>query len=75
MSAGLFITGYLASALIAGIAGSLIARAKNRYAGFWTALCFIVPPAVLVLMLLPRMRRTATTIKVESEDSDNLDTL
>ncbi|MGH1418447.1 MAG: hypothetical protein ACRBCJ_06285 [Hyphomicrobiaceae bacterium] len=40
------------SFLSAVIAGYLCAR-KNRDYSYWMAWCFIVPPAVLVLLMLP----------------------
>ncbi len=72
MSSGSLITIYLVSALIAGIAGAIIAQAKNRNAGFWTMAPFLFPPVLLALLLLPR-RKTAPYKAQRSEDSDNLD--
>lgn len=40
----------LASAIIAG----LLAGVKNRDYSSWIAWCFVLPPLVLVLLLLPR---------------------
>jgi hypothetical protein len=73
VSAGLDITVYLTMALIGGIAGAVIANAKNRHAGFWMVLCLLLPPAVLVLLLLPRSKRVRP-VRQYNEDSDNLDT-
>lgn len=74
VSAGLDITVYLVLALIGGIAGATIASAKNRHAGFWMVLCFLVPPAILLLLLLPRLKRPRAPVRRYNEDSDNLDT-
>ena len=74
MSSGLDITVYLVFALIGGIVGATISRAKHRYTGFWMAICFLVPPAVFILLLLPSVQRTASPARRRnSDDSDNLD--
>jgi hypothetical protein len=74
VSSGWEITVYLIAALIAGIAAANIARAKRRYAGFWTALCFLLPPAILILLLLPAARTTEAPAKANNgDDSDSLD--
>jgi hypothetical protein len=72
MSSGSLITAYLVTALIAGIAGAIIAQAKNRHAGFWTMAPFLFPPMLLALLLLPRSKRVRFKVN-RSEDSDNLD--
>jgi hypothetical protein len=74
VSAGLDITVYLVLALIGGIAGAVIANAKNRHAGFWMVLCLLLPPAVLPLLLLPQVKRARAPLRRYNEDSDNLDT-
>jgi hypothetical protein len=43
-----------AIALAAAIAGGILAGARNRDHSAWAAWCFIFPPALLVLLLLPR---------------------
>jgi membrane protein implicated in regulation of membrane protease activity len=42
--------------LFFGILGAVFASVKNRDASFWTALCFLVPPALIVLLLLPKYK-------------------
>ena len=74
MSAGLDITVYLVLALIGGIAGATIASAKNRHIGFWMVLCLLLPPAILPLLLFPRLKRERVAVRRYNEDSDNLDT-
>lgn len=72
MQAGLLITIYLMSSLIAGtIAGSVSAR-KRRHHGFWTTGAFLFPPLLLVLLILPR--GTYRVPHREEEWDDNLDT-
>lgn len=44
----------LAAAAIAGI----LAGVKNRDYSFWMAWCFLVPPLVIMLALLPRLSGT-----------------
>ena len=41
-------------AVVSGIVGGLLAGAKNRDYSSWIAWCFVLPPLVFVLLLLPR---------------------
>jgi hypothetical protein len=41
-------------ALASGIAGGIFAGIKNRDLSAWIAWCFLLPPLVLVLLILPR---------------------
>ncbi|WP_072376194.1 hypothetical protein [Hyphomicrobium sp. NDB2Meth4] len=41
-------------ALASGIAGGLLAGVKNRDYSAWIAWCFILPPLVLVLLVVPK---------------------
>jgi hypothetical protein len=78
MSSGLEITIYLVAAVIAAIAGTIVARAKRRDTGFWMVACLLLPPLILVLILLPKRRRVAAARKGPADDSldaDNLDNL
>jgi hypothetical protein len=43
-------------ATLSAIASGFIAAWKNRNASTWAAWAFLVPPALLVLLLLPRNR-------------------
>jgi len=43
-------------ALAAAIAGGLLAGVKNRDYSFWIAWCFLLPPLVFVLLLMPRFQ-------------------
>ena len=40
--------------IVSGILGALLASMKNRLPNFWGALCFLLPPALLVLLILPK---------------------
>jgi hypothetical protein len=41
-------------AIIAGAAGGIIAGIKNRDYSAWIAWCFVLPPLVLILLLVPK---------------------
>jgi hypothetical protein len=56
METGQLITVYLAAALVSGLAATMVARAKNRHSGYWMLVCFLVPPLILLLLVLPRGR-------------------
>lgn len=56
MQPGLEITIYLASALVAGVVAAATAPNKRRHPGYWMIFSFLLPPAVLLLLLLPRGR-------------------
>jgi hypothetical protein len=42
-------------ALGAATLGGILAGIKNRDYSFWIAWCFVLPPLVLFLLLLPRL--------------------
>ncbi len=46
------------SALAAAAIGGILAGVKNRDYSFWMAWCFLVPPLVIMLALLPRLSGT-----------------
>jgi membrane protein DedA with SNARE-associated domain len=41
-------------ALAAGALGGVLAGVKNRDLSSWIAWCFVLPPLVFILLLLPR---------------------
>jgi membrane protein DedA with SNARE-associated domain len=41
-------------AVASGIVGGLLAGVKNRDYSSWIAWCFVLPPLIFVLLLLPR---------------------
>ena len=43
-----------AVAIAAMIAAAVLASQKNRNRSYWMAWCFVLPPLVLILLLLPR---------------------
>lgn len=74
MPAGLAITIYLATALVAGTIGGAVAPRKRRHAGFWTTATFLFPPMLLILLFLPRGRAVPHRGE-EDWDPDSLDRL
>lgn len=47
---------WAAVAIVAAVASGFIAAWKNRNPSTWAAWGFVLPPALLVLLLLPRNR-------------------
>lgn len=41
-------------AIASGIIGAILAGVKNRDVSAWSAWCFLLPPAVLVVLLSPK---------------------
>jgi hypothetical protein len=41
-------------AIGAAVAGGIIAAARNRDHSWWAAWCFVLPPMLIVLLILPR---------------------
>lgn len=41
-------------AIACGILGAILAGAKNRDVSYWTAWCFLVPPAIIAILLAPK---------------------
>lgn len=76
MDTGQLITVYLVSALVAGLVATLVARAKRRHSGYWMLLCFLFPPLVLLLLVLPKGRilRDAERDPFADKDDENGDT-
>jgi hypothetical protein len=58
-------------ALGAAVAAGLVAAAKNRDHSWWAAWCFVVPPMLLILVLLPR--NTGPRPRRPSLDDDDRD--
>ncbi len=42
------------AALSAAFLGGVLAGVKNRDASFWIAWCFVLPPMLLFILLLPK---------------------
>lgn len=41
--------------LASGVAGFVLAGVKNRGLSTWVAWCFLFPPSLLVLLMLPKL--------------------
>jgi len=41
-------------AIGAAVVGGILAAARNRDHSWWAAWCFVIPPMLIVLLLLPR---------------------
>lgn len=49
-----YIVGIGVLMIVSGIAGAMLAGMKNRDWSFWAAWSFVLPPALIVLLLLPK---------------------
>jgi hypothetical protein len=56
------------TAIAAAIVGGIIAGIKNRDYSFWIATAFLLPPALVVLVLLPRLKERAMQSARDEED-------
>lgn len=56
MTTAMFITVYLASALVCGLLAAVVAPARGRHSGYWLIAAFLFPPSIILLLLLPRGR-------------------
>jgi cyanate permease len=75
MDAGMLITVYLTSALVAAIIASIAAPVKRRHVGYWMIFAFLLPPIVLILLILPRGRRVHNYNRDPFHDQDDRDDL
>ncbi|HKZ97302.1 MAG TPA: hypothetical protein VJ045_10005 [Hyphomicrobiaceae bacterium] len=61
------------TSIAAAIIGGVLAGMKNRDYSFWMAWCFLVPPLVVWLLLMPRLSgprpRRPTLDELERNDS------
>ncbi len=58
------------SALSAALLGAIFAAIKNRSADNWGFSCFIFPPALLILFLLPKAQYNQRRKKISQNDLD-----
>ncbi len=73
MDAGIAITIYLTSALVASIIAGMVATAKQRHPGYWLVFAFLCPPLVLILLLLPKGYVPRNIMHEPRDDDDRLD--
>jgi hypothetical protein len=45
---------YGTAMLVAGVLAGALAAYKNRDYSFWMAICLLFPPAILLLLLMPK---------------------
>jgi hypothetical protein len=60
-------------AILAAVASGFVAAWKHRNVSFWAAWGFVLPPALLVLLLLPRSRGLvyrAATLDEEDREAE-----
>ncbi|HXF52888.1 MAG TPA: hypothetical protein VNK52_02080 [Hyphomicrobiaceae bacterium] len=62
-----------ATAIAAAVAGGILANIKNRDYSFWIAMSFLLPPAVVVLILLPRLKERPVRISTDDDEVDSSD--
>jgi len=55
------------TAIAAAVAGGILANIKNRDYSFWIAMSFLLPPALVVLLLLPRLKERPVRISPDDE--------
>jgi hypothetical protein len=56
-------------AIVAAIVGGIVAARKNRDASAWAAWGFLFPPAVLALVLLPKLPTRLPRRSLDEEDA------
>ena len=61
--------------IVSGIIGAVLAGMKNRDVSVWLAWTFLIPPALIILLLLPRIkgrRPRRPTLDEEDTMSDHV---
>ena len=61
------------TAIAAAIAGGIVAGIKNRDHSFWIASAFLVPPLLVVLILLPRLKERPVRVATDDDEADSPD--
>lgn len=59
------------TSIIAAFIGAITANLKNRSSDAWGFACFIFPPALLLLFLLPRGSHDTRRRKISKRDLDD----
>jgi hypothetical protein len=62
------------TAIAAAIVAGIVAGIKNRDYSFWIATAFLLPPLLLVLMLLPRLKERPVRRATEEDQADSPET-
>ncbi len=58
-------------ALASTLAGGIIAYTKRRDHSFWAAWCFIFPPVILLLLMLPANQFREQPRRLDDEDREH----
>ena len=61
--------------ILSGILGGVLAGLKNRDYSFWIAWSFLVPPAILLLILLPKHKGPRPRRPTLAEEEARMDDL
>jgi hypothetical protein len=71
-SVGLWITGLATAAFFSSLAAGIISRRKRRNQMFWMIFCFVLPPVLALLILLPKGRGPRRPGGRDEDDADSL---
>jgi hypothetical protein len=56
------------TAIVSAALAGIVAGIKNRDYSFWIAITFLLPPVLLILVLLPRLKERRTQPPVSEEE-------
>lgn len=73
MSGNAIIAGWGMAMIAALLLGGFLAQWKNRDWSFWAAWCFLLPPAVIILALLPKLKGPRPRRRTLDEDDRHAD--
>jgi hypothetical protein len=59
------------TAIAAAIVAGIVAGIKNRDYSFWIATAFLLPPLLLVLILMPRLKQQPVQVRTTDDDADS----
>jgi hypothetical protein len=59
------------TAIVAAAVAGVIANIKNRDYSFWIAITFLLPPLLLVLILMPRLKQQPVQVRTTDDDADS----
>jgi hypothetical protein len=59
------------TAIVAAAVAGVIANIKNRDYSFWIAITFLLPPLLLALILMPRLKQQPVQVRTTDDDADS----